>query len=85
MQCVNTQHTAWLIVRTEVGKSTAHGDTDEGQQLTAILDAMGIQKGFPEKLTSTLRLEGGVETDRGEWGEEGSFTEEAPLLAENCW
>jgi hypothetical protein len=46
---------------------------------------MGIQKGFPEKLTSTLRLEGGVETDRGEWGEEGSFTEEAPLLAENCW
>ena len=34
MQHANTRHTAWLIVRTEAGKSTAHGSTDEGQQLT---------------------------------------------------
>lgn len=47
-------------------------------------EAAGTQKGFPEKLTSTLRLEGGVESDHGSWGEEGSFTEEAPLFAENC-
>lgn len=36
-QCANTQHMAWLIVRTEAGKSMAYGDTDEGQQLTTRL------------------------------------------------
>lgn len=62
-----------------------HGTRGHGGGAAAHDEAVGIQKGFPEKLTSTLRLEGGVEIDLGEWGEEGSFTEEAPLFAENCW
>lgn len=58
------EHAALGLAHCKNRGREVHGTRGHGGGAAAAHDeAVGIQKGFPEKLTSTLRLEGGVEID----------------------